>query len=371
MFDLLNALGVGRGTCSNTRTRSSYSGFEVNERFEGIVGEGDDIKCLSDVFGFTPIQLLAAAAKELKAIDLQKKKAGDDDIDTLRKLRNMYAVIQATAEVLLRNGARVNISSPPSTRLDRESPPGCYSLNDASGVLSSKSMPPVDREGLKIEGNDEVLTLFGGLDKIKASQKVYSSAPKVNAVGSLRILKNISSVVDSASPGGSDANSCALCWSEFGVISNRKQFCQVSYRYVCNDCSTKRLVDDGKDYRVSDGQFNAGRFEETKAIAIASATNIHSKQTGASQKKGRSRVAHARETLGLTWLRGEYSEKTEPNTNEKVSGAISSLSHTRNAVLERGDKLQGLADKSEALNQASLEFANMAKELNRQQNSFW
>jgi hypothetical protein len=43
----------------------------------------------------------------------------------------------------------------------------------------------------------------------------------------------------------------------------------------------------------------------------------------------------------------------------------------KNAVLERGDKLERLGEKTQALEQASIDFASLAKELNRSQNSWW
>jgi hypothetical protein len=39
--------------------------------------------------------------------------------------------------------------------------------------------------------------------------------------------------------------------------------------------------------------------------------------------------------------------------------------------MERGSKLTTLAEKTQSFEAASLDFANMAKELNQRQNSWW
>ena len=337
-------------------------GFEPNERFEGIAGRGDEIKSLSEYFGFTPLQILVVAAKEAREIDLKKQEAGDDDFDTMRTVRHIMEVIQSSAEVLMMNGARLNVPPPTPTRLDRETPPVCYSLKDAINGRSLSSLPPVDRNGLKlIDGDHVVLTLLGGADRVKSYQKSYASmANTVESTGALKIQKGLSSALDSDAPGGSDACSCAICWSEFGMISNRKQFCKVTCRYVCNDCSTKRLVDNGSEYRISDGQFLLGKVEAGKAT-----TNTRAKKEEASRSR-RLREAQARSSIIKSKSSGKLKDPAE-----NVAATISSLGQTRDAVVERGDKLQSLADKSEALNNASLDFAQMAKQLNQQQSSFW
>jgi hypothetical protein len=54
-----------------------------------------------------------------------------------------------------------------------------------------------------------------------------------------------------------------------------------------------------------------------------------------------------------------------------LSLGSSSISNMGNAVMERGSKLTTLAEKTQSFEAASLDFANMAKELNQRQNSWW
>ena len=339
-------------------------GFEPNERVEGIYGKGDAAKRLSCFFGFTPFQVLALVVVEAGALESKKQDAGEITAETIRILRNIMKVIQACAEVLLKNGARINVPPPPSTRLDRPTPTGCYSLKEAIDDPNTSSISMSSRDGLTLDGkNNQIINLLGGVDRVNAAQKAFVA--KAKSVNKSSTLKIESTSNDSDAPGGSDSNSCAICWSEFGVISNRKHLCRVTRRYVCNDCSTKRLVVNGSEQRVSDGQYLLSISEAGKT-----ATKQQAKQKEQMQKHRQS-VTQARESLGLNSKGDSETNKSEPSTQDRISSALSGLGQMKDKVLERGDKLQSLQDKSEALEKASLDFANMAKELNRSQNSWF
>lgn len=343
-------------------------GFEPNEKFEGIVGRGSEIKRLSEYFGLTPLQVLLLAAMELRSFDKETLESRNDCFDTMHTVGGIMDVIQACAGVLMKNGARTNVPPPTHTRHDRETPPVCYSLNDAIDARSMSSLPTIDRNELNFD--DGVLPLLGGIDRVNSHQKYFTEimAKSISSIGTIKIQKGLSSALDSDSPGGSDSCSCALCWSEFGVISNRKQFCQVTCRYVCDDCSKKRLKDNGSEYRISDGQFNLCRALAAKDIASS-----RSKQQEASRYR-RFREAQARSSLFKSnsfKLSVKQTDNGKQTASSLASSMLSNLGQTRNAVLERGDKLNTLADKSEALNNASMDFAAMAKELNKQQNNFF
>lgn len=64
-------------------------------------------------------------------------------------------------------------------------------------------------------------------------------------------------------------------------------------------------------------------------------------------------------------------EQRNLSATERITSAFSGLGQAKDAVIERGAKLEGLAEKTEALNNASMDFMKMAKELERQQNSWW
>lgn len=340
-------------------------GVEPNERFEGIAGKGEEFRTLSRYIGCSPIHILAMAAIDANAINGGTGRGGGGhNAETIRSVKNVMKVIQATADELFKNGARINLEPPMRTRLDRVTPAGCYPY-----LSSVSSIHIAHREGLKIEKNDEIVTLLGGGSRISTCQNAFIAMGK-RLQGALTVG---SSSLDSSAPGGSDSNSCAICWSEFGVISNRKHLCRVSCRYVCNDCSSKRMVlGSGSEQRVSDGQFLLAKSEARKADErIKAAQQEH-------MRKQRRSVTKARVSLGLEDGPDSSSSGSKVGAKEskvtaadKITNVISGLGQMRNAVVERGSKLESLADKTEALNNASLDFANMAKELERSQNSWW
>ena len=350
-------------------------GFEPNERLEGIFCEGKESKLLNAYIGFTPLQILIAAAKEVKVIDSSNEK--EKDVEYLRAVKNIIEIIQSCAKTLLEKGARVNMPHPPVTRLDRDTPPGCYSLNDAMKGTQHAKVPPMSRDGLKQLDKKQILTLLGGADRLKAPQKLFASLPKfVDSVGTFQFFTTSR---DSDAPGGSDDCSCAVCWSEFGLISNRKHLCRASGRYVCNDCSTKRLLENGTEQRVTDGLFNLATFEQ-KTVSGTRKTQVSSRATSRLDSNSNNGPSSStsdrnRSFLGLGSSSGssatEKKEERNLSATERITSAISGLGQAKDAVIERGAKLEGLAEKTDALNNASVDFMNMAKELERQQNSWW
>jgi uncharacterized protein YlaI len=239
------------------------------------------------------------------------------------------------------------------------------------------NVPPVIRDGLKLD-NNQVLTLLGGADRLKSPQKIFASLPKsVDSVGTLQF---VTSPRDSDAPGGSDDASCAVCWSEFGIIANRKHLCRASGRYVCNDCSTKRVLENGTEQRITDGLFNLASFERkavggTRKSQVSSHNATSRLESKSSTGTSTSTSDRNRSFLGLssssTGNESDAKEQRSLSATERITSAFSGLGQAKDAVIERGAKLEGLAEKTEKLNNASVDFMNMAKELERQQNSWW
>ncbi len=314
---------------------------------------------------FTPLQILALVAVETT-------KMGENNSETTRAA--ILTAIQSITEVLLMNGARINVAPPPPTRLDRMIPTGCYSLKEAlESQLEASSFHLGDREGLILDGNDEIITLLGGVSRIKSSLKSFATMSKCVKLSLGCDAKVESTSIDSNAPGGSNVDSCAICWVEFGVISNRKHLCRVSRRYVCNDCSTKRVLVNGSENRISDGVYLFFMAEAQKACRKSQENREEQMQ------RQRLNVSQARQSLGLrSSCEGSASDTETVETvngsfsaKDVFSNAISGIGHMKNAILERGDKLERLGEKTQALEQASLDFANMAKELNRSHGSWW
>jgi hypothetical protein len=303
---------------------------------------------------------------------VETTKIRENSSETTRAV--ISTAIQSITELLLMNGARINVAPPPPTRLDRIIPTGCYSLKEAlESQREALSFHLVDRKGLTLDGNNEITTLLGGASRIKSSLKSFATTSKCVKLGLGCDVKVESTSIDSNAPGGSDVNSCAICWVEFGVISNRKHTCRVSRRYVCNDCSTKRVLVNGSENRISDGIYLLFMAEAQKAYRKSQENREEQMQ------RQRLNVTQARQSLGLkSACEGSASDTETVETGngklsakEIFSNAISGIGHMKNAVLERGNKLERLGEKTQALEQASLDFANMAKELNRSHSNWW
>ena len=333
-------------------------GFEPNERIEGTRGDAED---MNQYFGFAPLHILALTARDALALR--------NDSNSLEEVSGIQVCIKEGAQALLMKGARLNLDPPPPSRLDRPAPPGCVSLSECP---SSSFAPKIVRKELRLD-DDSVVAAFGGSEVVNVAQRAFSSSSRtVRNTGGLLIGTE---AVDSDAPGGSDSESCAITWSEFGMITNRRHLCRTSLRWVANDNSTKRIVDDnGREYRISDGQYNLAVAEAQRAETKAAENRM------ASARRQRQSAVEARESLGLQGARKHNSSMVDGGNSDKdnarsatdrISSAFSALGQARDAVLDRGDKLSSLQDKTEKLEQASLDFANMAKELNRSQNSWW
>jgi uncharacterized protein YlaI len=202
---------------------------------------------------------------------------------------------------------------------------------------------------------------------------------------------------NSSVAGGSDSMSCAICWSVFGTLLNRRHKCRVSWRYVCDDCSAKRLVQVCSEYRLSDGQFNLARVDAvneqqgrkvvttTPAIAKQISTpNVSSKSVDASRLAVRLDRLEAEQQSNRDSLFGGVFEAatnfvmgsddiTSTSTSTSIGGLTESLDQTRNAFQQRGERLATLNDKSAKMVDASSDFAKMATELRKQSEKgfFW
>lgn len=187
-------------------------------------------------------------------------------------------------------------------------------------------------------------------------------------------------IEDNEEPGGSSTKSCAVCWKQFGTLTNRKHKCRSSWRYVCDECSTKRLVRGGKDYRVSDGQYllaaadlvkKGSQSERKKSIPVKNAAMEKLERLQAEEDVNRKNLFGGALEHAASFVFGEQDEAAR--TNQSLGGLATTMGETRNALLERGDKLSSMNDKTAEMVDASAKFAKMAKELRKksEQGLFW
>lgn len=345
-------------------------GFEVNERLEGVIEDFDGAADLIEFTGYSPMQILAVAALDADSLN--------DSVGVGLK-QCISQTIAGAAELLVQCGARLTLDPPPLMRLQR-------SASSASDRSDAGLADEEVRACLKIDGNKTLMRLLGGEDRLREAKDHWLKIKSVDATARVLIQKEASkgNLGNSEAPGGSDERSCAICWTEFGTLMNRKQKCKVSMRYVCDECSSKRVSVGKEEHRVSDGQFCLARVDAARSATDAV---LHEKaQAQMKVEKARaSREAAAmpsdednRDSLfgsmiekATNLVLGE--EDAAELTGRQVEGLSGQLNQTRDALNERGDKLSSLGEKTSQLADSSREFAKMAKELERSQKGglFW
>ena len=179
---------------------------------------------------------------------------------------------------------------------------------------------------------------------------------KVDAGPAVTIQRDNSIVLDNVDePGGSNDKSCAICWKQFGILT-RKHKCRVSWRYVCDECSTKRIVRGGQDHRVSDGQYVLACAEHARAASTRLRMETERKQQAkaataarldrleAEQEANRNSLFGGALEQAASYVLGGQEEESSARTSQGLSGLAASMGETRNALLERGEKLSTLND---------------------------
>jgi len=226
--------------------------------------------------------------------------------------------------------------------------------------------------------------MLGGEERLTAAQKEWTDREAVVANSKMDLLKDDKvSFAETSAAGGNSDKSCAICWKEFGAIVNRKHKCRITRRYVCDACSSKRVVLQGTEtFRVSDGQFALAVADRKKMEADRIADEERARVRTVNQDRLQIRKERIdseerknRESLFGGMLGQVFGEADNTATQAKqVDGLSASLNETRNALNERGQRLASLGEKSEQMVDASADFAKMAKELRKKserQGLFW
>lgn len=351
-------------------------GIEPNERIECIDANGEFAMVINDMVGFTPLQILAAAVFDFE--NLKDLSAKDNSIRLNDHLETRLRFnIEAAAEVLIRHGARITVDTPPTSRPRNKT----VSVKKSSlSLCPTVLLPPIDRSVLKIDKNSLIIKSFGGQEQINTAKATWSKSRSVKGSGHISLSSNPGLLSDSCSPGGTDTKSCALCWKSFGLVSNRKHTCRASLRHVCDECSSRFVLERGDSFRVSDGQFLLATNDLQKSLdekrKILQKERSERKMRLEAKKKheeSEQDVLFGRMGRSVRNFFMEEVEVTGDDRSTKVDGMSESLKQTQNAFNERGEKLNNLSEKTDALKEASIDFAKMAKELHDSQKKglFW
>ena len=355
----------------NTTLKVLFSyGFEPNERIEGLTRSFREMGDLMEYVGFSPTQIFFASVLELSS---QRNVLGEAVYTSINDM------LSNILECLTIHGARVFPDVPPLLRCD-----------DRTKFTKKNSTEPetdsTKRDQVKMQGNIEI-SLLVGKAKINEALAYWKNLKPVSPASKAILFNTKENIDNSMAPGGSDERNCSICWKKFGMIS-RKHRCRISRRFVCDDCSTRRVVVDGIEYRVSDGQFLLAKAEEMKEVkrksdaAAAAAQKEQRKQQ--SKLKGLTNILNKMDAdensnrdslfggIAANFAKGlglaEDSKDKAATEADTISGLSAQLNQTRDALNERGAKLNTLSDKSDKLVNASQDFASMAKELNKKSN---
>ena len=393
-------------------------GFDVNERLDRIDLRNDEAAELNACFGFTPLQILAVAALDAEQLSTSNGSSRAPSSATVDGIRRCIA---ESAKLLVRYGGRISVAAPPTSRNKKEASSSSaagtapskklsklsigrggseQSAKSASSAddqeetgeaVSSSSLPLFNRSELCIGENATLVDLLGGELLLRDAKNEWYEEVAVRESKTMDLTPNLPK-----EDMRGDANSCAICWKTFGTVSNRRHSCRLTRRYVCDECSTKRMYDSrAAEHRISDGQFplaqvegakmdeeeqkihdeeRAKRQEEKKkertarlAGATAAASDL-SAATGANETLD----ADKQELFGgaiMKNMKNLIMGEDEEDEEDQLQSVTAKLSATRDAFNERGERLNSLAEKTAALQDASKDFASMAKELRKQQES--
>lgn len=356
------------------------SGFEPNERIETIVDQFVGSEKLACYVGFAPIQILYRAG-----LDVLEHKGRIPETS----YRRIVDTIGKLAESMVSKGTRFIMDVPPSNR---------PRAAESDVVVDTANL--VERgDQLKIESNKELAEVLGGLDRLKAAVKSWEALKPINAESNAFVFHtdNKSVIENESAAGGSDEKSCFICWKQFGKLMNRKHRCRITKKHICDECSSKRMISNGEEHRISDGQYlsvmlggaSVAPKQSLPGGVSAKRGNVGTGTGGAKAKNdvtSRLEKLEAAEQANRDSLFGSFldnaskamfgeDEETDKATAqaEGLAGLSNQLGETRNMLLQRGDKLNTLAEKSEKLASASEDFAKMAKKLNQstQGGFFW
>ncbi len=377
-------------------------GFEPNERVE-IVNDGTN--ALNEMIGYTPVQILAAAALDLlHKIETSKCSENDADVKTIT------SIIASSAECLVTKGARLSVDQPWTERFNDDKKLPIKSPLKSPMKQKQKTLPKseenlilryINSSEINFEKSKELMKILDANDSLAKCESKWHQTRVLKGTGQIHFLqgKGLSIKIENCKlAGGSDEKNCALCWKKFGSLRNRKHICRASRRYVCEECSSKTVLLDGDGRRITDGQFNLAkckadrkeeqdrinfdlkkkerksRIQEAWAKSHGMKNPLQAAQKDESSAKEELFGGVGRAVKNFFMEEVEVEDPQDIRANDRgVSGVMSSLSQTGEAFRERGEKLNTLVEKTDKLKNASEDFAKMARELkeSQQKGLFW
>lgn len=338
-------------------------GLEPNERCHFL---SMDDELYLQYHGCTPVQILAICALDVSSATHMITMTESQNL----LVDNLLEQIAFAAEVLAYCGARIHsiIDPPPAHQHIRQAVPSTREPNTIS--LLWKKLAEFQ--------NEYFFNLMGGKERLLAAWTSWSIKGSIAAPSVFELRCKPTS-------DDSTASFCTICWKPFGKLRSRKHWCRSSHCYVCDDCSSKRVIKFGEELRVSDGQYLLASFLNAQQSSVDASTVDSNKDTSTailslatSRKPSSLRSSSAEETeeereelfsgfssMGKTMM--NFFTGQDQGEEGTMSGLTETLGQTKDALLERGTKLSSLSEKTSALADSSREFAALAKALKESQ----
>ena len=181
-------------------------------------------------------------------------------------------------------------------------------------------------------------------------------------------------------------DACQLCQAPFSLFK-RQHHCRMCNILCCDDCSKKRVTVEGSTQRCCDSCFNIlarkeqqrreehlkAQTERSKTDALQKKIAHHMQKKEGGRGNGGGADQHAdkkKELFNKAVVKEDKPGKT-PAASNNLSATMASMNELKDAMVERGEKLDRVNEKSDQMKNAASDFAKLAKQLNQKSNSWF
>jgi hypothetical protein len=178
---------------------------------------------------------------------------------------------------------------------------------------------------------------------------------------------------------------CCLCDFKFTMF-RRQHHCRMCDTVCCEDCSRKKATVEEKQVRCCDSCFNYLSHEIMRQKKISklkeaarSTRQVHTPSVSSTSSSQVKQDTNKKALFGNSKTQSSGSGKDRDSRRHSVSdgagsglsGTMSTMSEAHERMMERGEKLTRLTDKSADVSNAAEEFAKLAKQLNEKSSDRW
>jgi len=179
-------------------------------------------------------------------------------------------------------------------------------------------------------------------------------------------------VQERIAPPAKQLAACLLCAFSY-TFFKRQHHCTVCNASCCDSCSKRPGATGGKTARCCDACYNRATKGNKHANARLSASNsmresATSAGSGSGSGSGSGKSANTSSNKAALVAGSSTSNPASPT---KVDSTANVLAQTKDALQQRGEKLEQVQEKSQELHDAASGFADMARQLNKAQQSRW